>query len=209
MSDFSGSSSSVQGSNTRKRLELNEYKQPVGEISAPFNTFLGQLGRTHCPISFADWRKVPGAIKDNIWSMVLATYDIDDELKEYVFSKVSKAWKVWKYNLRKEYDKFDNDVERIRNCPIGVKQEDWDIFINLQSTELLINLRKKGKTSRAQVKCLHTTGRRGAARTLEKMRKENPNTIITRTDLFVATHIRPDGSYPTQTHLETAVRIIF
>ncbi|XP_058071066.1 uncharacterized protein LOC131220112 [Magnolia sinica] len=40
------------------------------------------------------------------------------------------------------------------------------------------------------------------------MRKENPNTIITRTDLFVATHSKSDGSYPAQTHLETAERIL-
>lgn len=33
---------------------------------------------------------------------------------------------------------------------------------------------------------------------LKLQRNENPNAVITRTDLFLATHTRSDGSYPTQ-----------
>ncbi|XP_058115369.1 uncharacterized protein LOC131258227 isoform X2 [Magnolia sinica] len=192
------SSTSAQGSNTRKQVEFNQVGQPVGENAASFSTFLGQLTRTYCPIRYVDWRSIPAAVKDNIWSMIRDTYEIDVKYRSKVLQKVNKSLRNWKWELRKHYDRFDQDAERKRNCPKGVKQEEWDSFVDVESMEQSISRRENGKASRKEMKRPHTTGRRGAARTAEKMQKENPNTIITRTDLYVATHTRSDGSYPTQ-----------
>ncbi|XP_058115362.1 uncharacterized protein LOC131258224 isoform X6 [Magnolia sinica] len=198
---------SAQQSNTRELVEFNQVGQLVGENAASFSTFLGQLTRTHCPIRYADWRSVPGAVKDNIWSMIRGVYEIDEKHKEKVLQKVNKSLRNWKCDLRKHYDKFDQVAERKRNCPMGVKQEEWDSFVDVESMEQSISRREKGKASRKEMKRPHTTGRRGAARTAEKMQKENPDTIITRTDLYVATHTRSDGSYPTRELSVTMERI--
>lgn len=136
--------------------------------------------------------------------------------------------------MRKIYDKYDQDAIRKRNCPKGVKQEEWDRFVDLESMEQAKTRREKGKASRHELKFPHTTGRRGSARTEELMviykilfsykklrifnhvnmifhcklqQKENPEITITRTDLFMATHSRSDGSFPTQELSITAERI--
>ncbi|XP_058115400.1 uncharacterized protein LOC131258246 isoform X2 [Magnolia sinica] len=191
------SSTSAQGSNSRKKVEFNQVGQLVGENAVSFSTFIGRLTRAHCPIRYADWRSVPDSDKDNLWSMVRDTYEIDEKYKEKVLQKVNKSLRNWKWELRRHYDKFDQDAEGRRNCPKGVKQEEWECFIDVESSEQSISRRENGKASRKEMKHPHTTGRRGAARTAEKMLMENPNAIITRTDLYVATHTRSDGSYPT------------
>ncbi|XP_058115361.1 uncharacterized protein LOC131258224 isoform X5 [Magnolia sinica] len=201
------SSTSAQQSNTRELVEFNQVGQLVGENAASFSTFLGQLTREHCPIRYADWRSIPGAVKDKLWSMIRGVYEVDEKHKEKVLQKMNLSLRKWKCQLRKHFDKFDQVAERKRNCPKGVTQEEWDSFVDVESTEQSISRREKGKASRKEMKGPHTTGRRGAARTAEKMRKENPDTIITRTDLYMATHTRSDGSYPTQKLSVTMERI--
>ncbi|KAL5710039.1 hypothetical protein ACHQM5_020651 [Ranunculus cassubicifolius] len=46
------------------------------------------------------------------------------------------------------------------------------------------------------MKLPHTSGRRGAARTLEELKKQSPDGKVTRTQLFVAIHTINDGTCP-------------
>lgn len=76
MSHVGARSGFASGSNTKKQVEINHRGQIVGEKSATFSTFIGSVTRTHCPLTYNDWRMVPNAIKDNIWSTILVSIEI-------------------------------------------------------------------------------------------------------------------------------------
>ncbi|KAL5699766.1 hypothetical protein ACHQM5_030623 [Ranunculus cassubicifolius] len=92
-------------------------------------------------------------------------------------------------------DNYDTVQEKKQNPGCGVKQEDWEIFVDLESTEEAHIRRAKGKASRQNLKNPHTTGRRGSARTAEMLVANDPTNPGTRTDFFIATHTRNDGSF--------------
>ncbi|XP_058071034.1 uncharacterized protein LOC131220079 [Magnolia sinica] len=130
-----------------------------------------------------------------------AKYDVDDSdnCKSIIIKRPDDMWKDWKNRLRGSVlDMYDNDGDRKKNCPNGIKLEDWVKFVDYESTEEVKSRREKGKESRREMKFPHTTGRRGSARTAELIQQKNPNTQITRTELFLATHTRSDGSLPSQ-----------
>ncbi|KAF9595253.1 hypothetical protein IFM89_038256 [Coptis chinensis] len=56
-------------------------------------------------------------------------------------------------------------------------------------------MRTKGKVTREAVKVLHTSGKRGAVRTVHDMKSKNPNVKVTRTDSYMAIHTHKDGSF--------------
>ncbi|KAL5698199.1 hypothetical protein ACHQM5_029269 [Ranunculus cassubicifolius] len=91
--------------------------------------------------------------------------------------------------------KFETVQEKKLNPAKGVKQEDWELFVDLESTEEARIRRQKGKANREKLKNPHTTGRRGSARTAEILLANDPTNPGTRTDFFIATHTRQDGSY--------------
>ncbi|KAF9599556.1 hypothetical protein IFM89_038978 [Coptis chinensis] len=123
-------------------------------------------------------------------------YNVDDAYKKINLKKVAKSFREFKHRLRvKYYDKYDNDVDRKRNCPTGVKLEEWEKFVDNESKPSRKLMRTKGKTAREAVKALHTSGRRGAARTVHDMKSKNPNVKVTRTDSYMAIHTHKDGSF--------------
>ncbi|KAF9619437.1 hypothetical protein IFM89_007012 [Coptis chinensis] len=60
-------------------------------------------------------------------------------------------------------------LERKRNRKSGVKKEEWDLFVDMESTEHAYLRRERGKENRKMMNNPHTTGRRGSARTVEEM----------------------------------------
>ncbi|KAF9621532.1 hypothetical protein IFM89_022759 [Coptis chinensis] len=69
-------------------------------------------------------------------------------------------------------------------------------------------MRTKGKAAREAVKALHTSGRRGAARTVHDMKSKNPNVKVTRTDSYMAIHTHKDGSFIAPERMERIKAII-
>ncbi|XP_058075843.1 uncharacterized protein LOC131224348 [Magnolia sinica] len=198
---YVGPSSSALASTTRIKVSIS----PIGEITADnknqFTSFLGNVVRTHCSIAYKNWRLVLGTIKDNVWSTILAKYDVDDSdnCKSVIIKRANDMWKDWKNRLRGSVlDMYANDGDKKKNCPNGIKLKDWVKFVDFKSTEEAKSRREKGNESRREMKFPHMTGRRGSARTTELIQQKNPDTQITRTELFLATHTRSDGSFPSQ-----------
>ncbi|KAF6143264.1 hypothetical protein GIB67_039047 [Kingdonia uniflora] len=182
-------------SKPKKMVFFNDSGQPIGEGSAPFVTYLGSLARIHCPIIYEKWRDVPNDIKEMIWKLVTGEYNVCISYKDKILRKLNIYWRGFKCELRaKHYDMYDTDEERKSHCPRGVIQEDWDTFVDNQSTPTAQARRGRGKSARKAMKNPHTSGRLGAARTAEKLKKGDPIATITRTELFLATHCRKDGS---------------
>ncbi|RWR91007.1 bromodomain-containing protein 4-like protein isoform X3 [Cinnamomum micranthum f. kanehirae] len=105
------------------------------------------------------------------------------------------SWKDWKSKLRTgTYDKYQTDTERKQKLPQYVKKEDWDRFVDIQSMPDYQAKRQCGKRARKEMKSPHTSGRKGQAHVAEELRKKFPDKEISRTDVFVETHTRKDGS---------------
>ncbi|KAF9601086.1 hypothetical protein IFM89_016059 [Coptis chinensis] len=81
-----------------------------------------------------------------------------------VLLKTNIAWKGWKYRLRKVYDAYSTNAERIENIPKRIKKEDWERFIEICSMDEEQIKREKGKSSRENMRLPHTSGRHGCAR---------------------------------------------
>ncbi|KAF9613157.1 hypothetical protein IFM89_005928 [Coptis chinensis] len=72
-----------------------------------------------------------------------------------------------------------------------MKKEEWDMFVDMESTEQARIHRERGKENRQMMKNPHTTGRRGSARTVANDLANPPS----RTDIFVVTHTRKNGTF--------------
>ncbi|KAL5727259.1 hypothetical protein ACHQM5_000475 [Ranunculus cassubicifolius] len=126
--------------------------------------------------------------------ITFGTYNIDRKRRKDVLLKANTSWKNWKFRIRLRYDEYTTDAERKLNPPKGVKPEDWETIIRKCSTEAEKCKRAQGVAARKQVKLLHTSGRRGAARTKQDLLKQSTTGMVTRTQLFVALHTPKDGS---------------
>ncbi|KAF9624848.1 hypothetical protein IFM89_015402 [Coptis chinensis] len=94
------------------------------------------------------------------------------------------------------------------DCPMGVKLEEWEKFVDNESKPSRKLMRAKGKAAKEAVKALHTSGRRGAARTVHDMKSKNPNVKVTRTDSYMAIHTHKDGSFIAPERMERIKAII-
>ncbi|KAF9594513.1 hypothetical protein IFM89_031631 [Coptis chinensis] len=156
------------------------------------------MARMHCPPTYVDWPIVLNPIKKHLWKTASDEYDLSPDREAGILLKANISWKGWKYRLRKAYDKFETNAERMEtiNLPKRIKKEDWEKFIEICSTGDEQIKREKGKASREHMKLPHTSDRHGCARIEDDLIKESPNGIVTRTKLFVATHSSKDGSCP-------------
>ncbi|KAF9589036.1 hypothetical protein IFM89_018298 [Coptis chinensis] len=133
-SQVSGGGGSCVSSKGKKKVEFDSDGQPVGDGSEGFSSLLGGTTKTHCPISYESFKNVPSPTKNIIWSSVVKEYNVDDAYKKINLNKVAKSFREFKHRLRvKYYDKYDNDVDRKRNCPTGVKLEEWEKFVDNES----------------------------------------------------------------------------
>ncbi|KAL5728893.1 hypothetical protein ACHQM5_001920 [Ranunculus cassubicifolius] len=192
----------------RKVVHFNDKGQPIGEGSAPFSSELGSIMRKHCPISYETWRGVPGQTKDKLWKRVTDKYIVPVAYKPNVLEKIHNYWRSHKSLLRtKHYDRYNTDEERKSNCPKGVTQAIWNKFVDNQSSPVAQARRKAGKIARQAMKTPHVSGRTGAARMAEALKRGNPLANVTRTDLYLAMHSRSDGSCPTPELTEKVEKI--
>ncbi|KAF9623627.1 hypothetical protein IFM89_003634, partial [Coptis chinensis] len=114
-----------------KKIEFDVDGQAVRDDSYSYSSALGGTAKTHCPIFYESFKDVPSPTKRLIWKKIKDEYGIAEVYKKCQLKKFAKSWRESKHRLRvKHYDKYDNDDERKRHCPEGVKHEDWDRFVD-------------------------------------------------------------------------------
>ncbi|KAF9606390.1 hypothetical protein IFM89_025079 [Coptis chinensis] len=121
---------------------------------------------------YKDWAEVLVLTKDELWKDVLEEIDLPLIRKECTLH-----------------------AERKRNGPKKVKKEEWEAFVDMCSTEEDKIKRCNGKLARENMKNPHTTGRMGAAPVIKQLKKDSPTGKVSRTQGYVATHTRRDGSF--------------
>ncbi|XXG82199.1 hypothetical protein AAC387_Pa10g0197 [Persea americana] len=192
----SSSASTVQGSSHEGGLPpvtSGENGQPIGGNSVQLSSKIGEVVRTYVSPIYLKWSDVPNELKELVWEIVSHSFEVPEYSKRFILKRANNSWKDWKSKLRlKVLDKYQTDVERKSNIPEGVKKEDWERFVELNLMSEAHSLRQKGKVARKALKCPHTSGRKGQARVAVEL--QNPDGLVTRTQVYLATHGRKDGA---------------
>ncbi|KAF6150290.1 hypothetical protein GIB67_033989 [Kingdonia uniflora] len=116
-------------------------------------------------------------------------------MKGNILARAQRLWCDRNSKYRKfNYDPYPNDEKRRTKCPKRVRPEDWERFFEFQRETRVIACRERGKAVRMAMKRPHTSTRRGSRRIAERLRKKNPKVPVFRTDVYLATHTRADGS---------------
>ncbi|KAF9597180.1 hypothetical protein IFM89_016321 [Coptis chinensis] len=179
----------------RIEVQFNGDGKAIGPNAAKYASRLGKLTRQHCPPQYSEWTLVPEEAIDFLWKGILSWFDVPVEYRSQQPHKANNLWRNWKTTLRKHCDKYDTVLERKRNRKSGVKKEEWDLFVDMESTEHAYLRHERGKENRKTMNNPHTTDRRGSARTVEEMVVNDPANPPSRTDIFVVTHTRKNGTF--------------
>lgn len=182
-------------SSNRESVTFGINGQPISDNAPQLSSFIGRTVKSIVAPTYDTWKSVPRNLKDEVWKHVTDKYDILACYKPFILTRANISWKDWKSKLRTgTYDKYQTDTERKQKLPQYVKKEDWDRFVDIQLMPDCQAKRQRGKRARKEMKMPHTSGRKGQARVAEDLRKKFPDKEISRTDVFVETHTRKDGS---------------
>ncbi|KAI3951927.1 hypothetical protein MKW98_012132, partial [Papaver atlanticum] len=162
------------------------------EGSKKYATRVGAIARSIVPLCIEDWRSVNWVLKEEIWRAIKNEYRVPKVIKSKALRMANKSWNNMKTILRKWCDQFNTVAERLNNRPQGVKREDCEKFVKLHNSKADQKLREIGKESRKLLKALHTTGRDDIARRQHVMEQQSPTGSVTRTVVYLVTHVYQD-----------------
>eukprot|EP00268_Persea_americana_P024562 TRINITY_DN2396_c1_g1_i6.p1 TRINITY_DN2396_c1_g1~~TRINITY_DN2396_c1_g1_i6.p1 ORF type:complete len:192 (-),score=16.61 TRINITY_DN2396_c1_g1_i6:135-710(-) len=131
-------------------------------------------------------------------------YTVSSSHKQWVLRKANATWKNWKSSLRRNvYDKYLTDAERRAHVPPYVRQEDWEIFVDMCSTPEVQASREMGRAAKSASRSPHTSGRKGQAGVVEELRQQNLDKEVSCTYIWIATHTRKGGLVSSQQLVRT------
>jgi hypothetical protein len=91
------------------KLNLNELPSEPPEARKAFKRASGFQVRDNVPITIIDWRQMPAAIKDKIWSNMKEKINFlagaDDVVKNAMFINMRRLFRKWKSKLNTSYVK--------------------------------------------------------------------------------------------------------
>eukprot|EP00268_Persea_americana_P024559 TRINITY_DN2396_c1_g1_i15.p1 TRINITY_DN2396_c1_g1~~TRINITY_DN2396_c1_g1_i15.p1 ORF type:complete len:332 (-),score=42.02 TRINITY_DN2396_c1_g1_i15:434-1429(-) len=173
--------------------------QPIWPNSSNLCALIEQFVKTHVAPAFPSWNDVPDALKDQVWQIVSNMYTVSSSHKQWVLRKANATWKNWKSSLRRNvYDKYLTDAERRAHVPPYVRQEDWEIFVDMCSTPEVQASREMGRAAKSASRSPHTSGRKGQAGVVEELRQQNLDKEVSCTYIWIATHTRKGGLVSSQ-----------
>ncbi|KAG5531733.1 hypothetical protein RHGRI_026376 [Rhododendron griersonianum] len=127
------------GTGAKLEVKLNKDDQPIGNTAGPLQSQLGIIARnaTLAPLTFTDWRAPElYPYKERIWAEVKENSTAPDAYKHNCLMSVGKKWKDWKDELKRTiYNLYDNDEDRLANCPIRVDPDQWRVLVQFWGTK--------------------------------------------------------------------------
>ncbi|XP_073123545.1 uncharacterized protein [Henckelia pumila] len=187
----------VQG--IRKMVRLNKLGQPVGDVAAEMQSYIGVLAREKVKISYKTWKQVPSAVKELIWESVNLTYDVDQSWKKGCLSSASSKWRQFKTHLTQTFilSKLDK-LEELNEPPIGygIAQNDWNSFVISRMSDDFIKLSEKQQERRKQNLYPHRLARKGYARYAEEIANELCDDVeINRAIIWKKGRVNKEGEF--------------
>ncbi|XP_058202187.1 uncharacterized protein LOC131316766 [Rhododendron vialii] len=187
------------GTGAKLEVKLNKDNQPIGNTARPLQSQLGILARnaTLAPLTFTDWRAPElYPYKERIWAEVKENTTAPDAYKHICLMAVGKKWKDWKDELKRTiYNLYDNDEDRLANCPNRVDPDQWRVLVQFWGTKTAKRRSKTNCTSRHEQKMGHTSGRKGHCRVRDELTQINDGVVVEpdRIQVFIKTHTKKDG----------------
>ncbi|KAI8530009.1 hypothetical protein RHMOL_Rhmol11G0020600 [Rhododendron molle] len=127
------------GTGAKLKVKLNKDNQPIGNTAGPLQSQLGILARnaTLAPLTFTYWRAPElNPYKERIWVEAKENTTALDAYKHNCLMSVGKKWKDWKDELKRTtYNLYDNDEDRLANCPNRVNPDQWRVLVKFWGTE--------------------------------------------------------------------------
>ncbi|CAL1358791.1 unnamed protein product [Linum trigynum] len=176
--------------------------QPVHDGGGLLGQFLGLLARdvNYFPISFDSWLDVPSSYKNEVLHGIIAEKVFveprhRDRAYKYILSSLGSKWKGHRYELYKhKYKRIWTREQNINKPPEGIPKEQWASFIDYRQRKTTQDMSIRNTRNRGEYQLNHTGGSKSIARKTTEM-SESTGQEVSRGQVFVETHKRPDGSY--------------
>ncbi|KAI8567231.1 hypothetical protein RHMOL_Rhmol02G0104800 [Rhododendron molle] len=187
------------GTGAKLEVKLNKDDQPIGNTAGPLQSQLGILARnaTLAPLTFTDWRAPElYPYKERIWAEVKENTTAPDAYKHNCLMSVGKKWKDWKDELKRTfYNLYDNDEDRLANCPNRVDPDQWRVLVQFWGTKTVKSRSTTNRKSRHEQKMGHTSGRKGHCRVRDELTQIKDGVVVEpdRIQVFIKTHTKKDG----------------
>ncbi|KAI8530007.1 hypothetical protein RHMOL_Rhmol11G0020600 [Rhododendron molle] len=187
------------GTGAKLKVKLNKDNQPIGNTAGPLQSQLGILARnaTLAPLTFTYWRAPElNPYKERIWVEAKENTTALDAYKHNCLMSVGKKWKDWKDELKRTtYNLYDNDEDRLANCPNRVNPDQWRVLVKFWGTETAKERSKTNRKSRHEQKMGHTSARKGHCRVRDELTQIKDGLVVEpdRIQVFIKTHTKKDG----------------
>ncbi|XP_058207723.1 uncharacterized protein LOC131320848 [Rhododendron vialii] len=119
-----------------------------------------------------------------------------DVYKHNCLMSVGKKWKDWKDELKRTtYNLYDNDEDRLANCPNRVDPDQWRVLVQFWGTKTAKRRSKTNRKSRHEQKMGHTSGRKGHCRVRDELTQIKDGVVVEpdHIQVFIKTHTKKDG----------------
>ncbi|CAN0918291.1 hypothetical protein LINGRAHAP2_LOCUS30786 [Linum grandiflorum] len=157
--------------------------------------FCGTIARNSelTPLKYADWRKVPAPIKEEIWRVIKSKFNLSPIRRSWILKQVGKCLREFKHTLYSEnFLKYKSFAELKAHADPRTKQDEWEKLVDIWYTKEWQQKSVQNKTSRNIMKLLHTSGTISFARRSE-MELKSTGKRPGRVKLFVKYHQHKNG----------------
>ncbi|KAE8720902.1 hypothetical protein F3Y22_tig00017996pilonHSYRG00070 [Hibiscus syriacus] len=158
-------------------VTYNKKGVPIGVEAMKLSSFEGMVARSMVPITYATWRDVEQAKKEDLWQYILMNFKLDPRSRKNTLQSIGKKWKNFKHYLYKKFiEKFNNDPNaNLLNPPEMypyLKKDEWKVFVSQRLSKKWEEISEKAKKMRGQHRYNHRLSRKGyAGLTLEIMQE--------------------------------------
>nr|GMC76399.1 putative transposase, Ptta/En/Spm, plant [Ipomoea batatas] len=151
----------------KKVVEFNDLGQPIGQIAAEMQSYIGVLAREKVKVNYKTWKHVPEDIKEKIWEAVNLTFIVPPQFKKSCLSSANDKWRQYKTHLTNNFIwKRLNDEENLHKPPVGfgITGDEWSQFVITRMSDDFKKLSEQQKERRKQNIYPHRIARKGYAR---------------------------------------------
>nr|GMD45983.1 putative transposase, Ptta/En/Spm, plant [Ipomoea batatas] len=159
----------------KKVVEFNDLGQPIGQIAAEMQSYIGVLAREKVKVNYKTWKHVPEDIKEKIWEAINLTFIVSPQFKKSCLSSANDKWRQYKTHLTNNFiwNRL-NDEENLHKPPVGsgIMGDEWSQFVITRMSDDFKKLSEQQKERRKQNLYPHRIARKGYARLASELSTE-------------------------------------
>ncbi|XP_073128631.1 uncharacterized protein [Henckelia pumila] len=129
-------------------VTFNERGHPYGDLQPVLANYVGTIARNGVllPLNYLDWRKIPKHKLEEAWKLVIASFIISAQHRDFVMQMMGVAWRRWRTEVKATSYDLNIPIEElvsIRPIPHGLAAEVWEkLCVHWKNTEFKNKSRK-------------------------------------------------------------------